>query len=101
MGNIILTQEDADSILAFLREELPAIKETKTKIVEDGKDLKANLDKVIKDAGVPEELNEIIDFKAFCNMVITSQEEKTMKALEERKNKVVRFIELLTIGSET
>lgn len=101
MGNIILTQKDADGILAYMREQLSSIDETKTMIKEAGKDLRVKLNKVIERSDVPEELKKVFDLKAFGDMMVASHEEKTIKELEERKSKVVRFIELLTIGSDT
>ena len=100
MGNIILTQKDADGILAYMREQLSFIDETKTMIKKAGKDLRVKLNKVIERSDVPEELKEVFDLKAFGDMMVASHEEKTIKELEERKSKVVRFIELLTIGSD-
>lgn len=100
MENIILTQKDADGILAYLREQLSSIDETKTMIKEAGKDLRVKLNKVIERSDVPEELKKV-DLKAFGDIMVASHEEKTIKELEERKSKVVRFIELLTIGSDT
>lgn len=97
MGNIILTQKDADGILAYLREQLSSIDETKTMIKEAGKDLRVKLNKAIERSDVPE---EVFDLKTFGDMMVASHEEKTIKELEERKSKVVRFIELLTIGSD-
>lgn len=90
--NIVLTSEDADSIISFLREHISNILEYQEDVTEEYKRLSDEYNK-----------SDVISNSAFCKETFKETSDlfnERMKELDDKRKMLVHFIELLTCGSE-
>lgn len=93
---IVLSQKDADSILKYLREQLESTTEAYNqcdKLISEVEKTRSSLTKDAP-AGLKQMLDGLLDKK------IENARKNTLDGYNTERKQLLKFIELLTIGSE-